>query len=1236
MATTLEKIQKRPVRNYFVKVLIQDTANKWVDISERVKRHKDRVTGIPKIKINTDSKTLSYRFFASSGNLVVDNSDGFWDGHVDFTLRTVDGAVAVFNRSKSYSEVVWSGRKIQFRLIEFFGETYKEKALGTFIINDIETSLGDTATLNLVDLSEPLRSRDASVVKNGMSWYQNRSISFLVKKLLELEYGTETGGLLPATYDIDSRIDLETYDGSSTISVIGPPPQLTDTDGDGIADIYLEKQKRTRAMVIAPAIIGAANKSDAKNTLYLGSDKELYSYNTTEDIFTKLGEVPSYYTNRYIHKLFYDDTQGIIYAVVCDALERGQGGAGYSRNIDGLIDLIQNYTSGDVYEAIIYSYTSIEGFKLIDYTEFSTGRKFGSSNGKFIGRLPIRIDGHGSYIGQHYTYNAGPNIYTPYRQYFYSKWPNYGIETVAIWWDVQIVDLGPEVSFLEKADSAFQSGGPLVKMPTYGDGYLFIYSGEVIDFMGYRYSIGSQGNICFNKVVASGFNKGAFCGYTVGADDSLQFVTFNPDTGGQTFLISSDLNISISGTSCSAQPICSCADGIVAKIYSGVVAFRDKIQGASYNDYEGQIWAINYSTGTKTNLISSTKPYIPVELFYNPYDSTHKLWVVYMCQEYLLTDGTNKPIYKICRINTTTGAQLDVNNLTNLTNQPTGFTQDSAGNLYFVTHQAGLLYKYSTTGVLELLDSGFPITEESSFLSAGLCIDTATRSGSTIIWGVSAGEIDNEMMESTTPAGKSYLFKYDKVISEHVELADFSGLSVWDALGLLAQRAHCSMGFDEEGNFFFKRREIDSTVSYTIDIDKGDAISIEKDRGKEDIYNYVDIAPYIVTFKEPEYKGYLNTTGRSDKEKEATVGDDEVVIKQTDLVTKKIDMVCIRDGNMNKSIPLFKYIVYEPVITGRFIADQSNATVLNVGSTFGGEETEFGIKVGYCLLYTDTDENEFYRRITAISSDTNTITLDSAISVKMNDEFSVYRRYKVSSSDISTKAWSDEGVTYIATGVNLSTIHTVNSVENLSVGTLINIGGSDVRIVAISEDDKKISVSQEVTTTTGEIVKAYFAPASANTWYEIGNTNVQLMISTTAVQTVFKQGDRITIDCAGLGTEADEASRQIAVNNESISKHGKNQYPNINNRFLTRKLAKQLAQKLRTLYAFPKYSFKITIPLSNYLDIKGTSNLARIDIRSQKLLPLREGYTESCRIVSMEHDTMKGTTTIELKADVFY
>jgi hypothetical protein len=136
----LEKLQKRNGRNYFVKVLVQDKNSRWVDLSDRCKRHKDRVIGLPKIKINTDSKSLSHRFYASSGEMTVDNSDGFWDSRPNFTLKTIDGYTASFDYTKSNSEIVWSGRKIQFRLYEQYQEVYREKALGTFLIDDIETS----------------------------------------------------------------------------------------------------------------------------------------------------------------------------------------------------------------------------------------------------------------------------------------------------------------------------------------------------------------------------------------------------------------------------------------------------------------------------------------------------------------------------------------------------------------------------------------------------------------------------------------------------------------------------------------------------------------------------------------------------------------------------------------------------------------------------------------------------------------------------------------------------------------------------------------------------------------------------------------------------------------------------------------------------------------------------------------------------------------------------------------
>lgn len=1250
MAVTLEKIQKRPVRNYFVKVLIQDTAGKWVDISERVKRHKDRVTGIPKIKINTDSKTLSHRFYASSGSLVVDNSDGFWDGHVEFTLKTIDGAAATFNSSKASSELVWVGRKVQFRLIEFFGETYKEKALGTFLIDDIKTSLGETATVSLVDLSEPLRSRDASVVKNGMSWYQNRSISFLVKKLLELEYGTETGGILPPTYEIAGAINLQTFDGSKTLSAIGSPPQETDTDGDGEANLFYEKPKSARVICMAPSTIGYSNKNDNKNTIYIGCNEQLFSFNPSNNLYTELSSAITLGSGFYISYLWYNSVTGKIIGIAQMDLPV---------NTD-VYTIANDYGISTNREspwiappAKVFEYTSAGGLVVkTTISNFYSGKYLALQATAFN-----RATGGDAYVfGLHGTALAEgtdfcPNMYFNYQQY---------LQIYAGLGDDKIVKLeyGNDTITINDATAS------TVSLPGYANGYCTImgYS-DTDDFTeGYRdnwirASWGQQGCVSFIENAVGAYTEGAILYATVSnlantvSRDKYNLYIYNVASN-TSALIDSDVTISIEGRvstqDAPAIPISSCAKTSTALptgvgFYVGVHGWLQSLAtvsgsvepNAAYDTMASDIRFYSLSSGSwlSTDFVD-TSGLVPLEIYHNGEGSTG-LFVSWLNRLYITSDETNI-LYKMYNYNESTfSGTLIYSSL----NQPKGlvYTTDA---LWFVQQQTGYLSKYNTvSGLLSVVDDGFPITDENLCLISGLVVDYYTRSGDFILWGISSSFFDQQMSASS---GIYYnLFKYDSVISEYVSVADFEGLSLWDALGFLAQRANCSMGFDEEGNFFFKKREIDSTASYTIDVDDGDIISIEKNRGKDEIYNYVEITPYNSVYKEPEYSAYLQS--RETEEEDSTIAEDEIVLKQLDTLTKYIDLICVLDGdahcnNTNSGYPLFKFAIYDSIISGRFDRAHTNETTLYVCSLYGGADTEYGIKIGYYLVITDSDENETFYEITGVNNSNNTIVISSPITTTSNQDFKVVKRNKISSSG-TIKLWSDEGVTFIknTTSTKTSTEHTVNSTDNLSLNSVILIGGQYLRITAIDYITNTITVSKFVTLNNGDIVSAYFAPYNSDSFFEIGNSKVFIRFNTPDnSKSVFKQGDRITVKCAGMVVEADDASKQTAVNTESMTKYGKNQYPNINNRFLTRKLAKQLAQKLRTLYAFPKYTFKITMPLSNYLDIKGTSNLARIDVRSQKLLPLRSGYTEPTRIVSIEHDTQKGITTLELKSDSFY
>jgi len=1255
MLPVLEKLQRKQGRNYFVKVLVQDKSSRWVDVSDRCHRVKDRIVGLPKIKINTDSKSLSYKFYASSGEMTVSNEDGFWDSIPPFTLKTIDGYTANFDYTKSKSELVWSGRKIQFRLYEQYQDIYREKSLGTFLIDDIETSLGETASIKIVDLSEPLRQRDASVVKNGMSWYQNRSISFLVKKLLELEYGTETGGMLPSTFDIDARIDLETFDGERTLSTIGPPPQETDTDNDGISNIFYEKIKSARCSCIAPSTISTDTKSSAKNTLYFGCDEQIFSYNPSNDLYGELTSSSTLGTGYYIRYLWFNSVEGAIYGIAYADMPQTAISAGTLYGWMSVTAKVFKYTTS-VGLSVLGSISNFYDGKYIYHDSACFTSSLGTGEG-----IPS-VDGLGCGLwGSSGEFT--PNIYFNYRQFirYYSQLDNRKVVKVEHA-DDKVLNADIELSIEE--------------LPCYVDGFCGLYGYSSADDYTdgyfdtkYRTSFGQQGGVSFLDSSIGLYTQGAILFATVGnAGDrytrySIDLKVINIsllNTVGittATSTIDENIIVPFGTTSVPGVPISACARKFSTSPGSGfyvgthgwaLEVYPRSGEAVNYNSMSSEIRFYNLSTLAWTTILSYDSTKIPIEIYYDngeltssTGDDSSGLYVVLLDRAFILTSGS-EPLYSLYRYDKLGMGLAQI--ITTSMNQPKGIIKEQSStqnNLWFVSQQAGYLAKYNfTTNILSMVDEGFPITDNNFFLYSQLMLDEETRSDETIVWGISSSYFDYQL---TNASGISfYLFKFDKVLSEYVSLADFEGINIWDALGLLAQRANCSMGFDEDGNFFFKKRTLDANSSYTLNVDNGDIYTIKKDRGKDEIFNYIEITPYNSLFKEPEYKAYLQI--RDADEDVDTVGDDELVLKQTDTITKKIDLICVVDGDANiakstSGFPMFKFCAYEPVITGRFDRAHTAQTILYCASIFGGEDTDFGIKPGYYLLYTDSSDDEHYYEILSVSTSNNTIVIDTAITTERNDEFKVYKKGKISnSSSISKKLWSDEGVTFITADYLVETTeHYVNSTDNLSKNTVVLIGNKFVRITAIEESEKKISVSPATTASIGDIVKAYYAPYNNTEFFEIGRTRVFIQISSaTANKAIFKQGDRITIDCPGLVLESDEASKQVAVNTQSISKYGKRQYPNINNRFLTRKLAKQLAQWIRTEYAFPKYNFSITMPLSNFLDVVGTANLTKVTIRSQKLLPYRSGYQEDCRICSIEHDIGRGVTTLELKSDSFY
>lgn len=175
-------------------ILFKDKNNEWVDFSDRFVR-------LSSITHNAEELTTKTAFITSINNLIMDNSDGFWDGADSFKDN--------FSLSKNKSEVVLKGTDVLVKdKINDRGKSY-DVSLGRYKIVRLKTTEGK-ATIKLNSLSQWL-NKDSTVpekVKNGHRWHQFRSISFLLKELLKINNSSDdVNGTVNSVSN--SKLDLD-------------------------------------------------------------------------------------------------------------------------------------------------------------------------------------------------------------------------------------------------------------------------------------------------------------------------------------------------------------------------------------------------------------------------------------------------------------------------------------------------------------------------------------------------------------------------------------------------------------------------------------------------------------------------------------------------------------------------------------------------------------------------------------------------------------------------------------------------------------------------------------------------------------------------------------------------------------------------------------------------------------------------------------------------------------------
>lgn len=206
--------------SYVFKLYIQDEGSRWVDFSDRLQEdEKGNLSAAGTVSKSLVGDDIISMYKTNKIKLALDNSQFFWDNVEKWEdIKTVDGNIADFNLSKNNYEIKLTNN---WAKLACFDKNDNYYSLGIYKIESLSTNLSQaTANMSLISISNYLQKRDANIVKDGQNWYINRSITFLLEKLLnEADSGDTFETNLPDT------IKIPTYKNIRTFSQLGQPPQ---------------------------------------------------------------------------------------------------------------------------------------------------------------------------------------------------------------------------------------------------------------------------------------------------------------------------------------------------------------------------------------------------------------------------------------------------------------------------------------------------------------------------------------------------------------------------------------------------------------------------------------------------------------------------------------------------------------------------------------------------------------------------------------------------------------------------------------------------------------------------------------------------------------------------------------------------------------------------------------------------------------------------------------------------
>lgn len=1267
--TEVQDVLERANVKGHLKVYIKDNNSKWVDFTDRFETAGKNLLHSIRAITNTMETKLG-QFCASGQTITMSNADRFWDQPFP-SLTTTDGNTASFSTSANGQATVIHDHQLKIAVEYLLPDgTSVEDPLGVFLIENspVTDSASGLAEIKLVGLQKRFMEKDASSVKDGMSWYTNRPIAFLIKELIKTVYPSSSAGV-PSTYTLPDKIEIRTADNERTLSSFGRPPEQI-SGGNWTYSDYTTR-----------ALCWAQTTGDSQKYLYMGCDEKLYKYDPTTDSYTYCGTVTASY---YIKRLWYNSNDGKLWG--CAWPDIAQPGA-----------ITANIT--DYESMIIFSWNGTSFSSTASFSAFSGEYSLRGNSGD--GLTTSRHIG-GSHTTSPSETDHGENIAIPFSQ-----------QAVPLKHYIRAYDVGGDNStertdlgwFRQKDQSLFGeriSGGVIGGWYNWDSqkdaGYYEYHAGwtePVANRLSLRFSMNQRGCVMFNKYHSV---SGAIIYWTHSSGDfSLKYYDCTYGVHGS---FSNVANFSVDSRY--FQPTAGCSSRISDTIYFAGMCWYDKPSDTYSRSY---LYSFDLSdTGAPTQLYDAndyaSKTYTVLDMDIFGDGATLSLLVSLFDRANLGTPSA----YILAEHSTTLDANFSV--IQTSGHQYLMLTGDSVGDDGYDGYcvQEGtmkLLRINDGTSTVTIMDDGWPCVEGESNLASNLAFDSDTRGSSAcIIYGVSAPSYPDDT-QALTVIGKYYLWKFDTYYSGRIELADFSDKSAWDALGLFMQMSDYVMGFDPDGAFYVVPRTTTAgTADYTLrsDAQKQLIVDIKKDPGYDEVYNYAEAFPYMSQLEAPaaeikiktrptEY--YDDASGNSYSPKFC-----EFNISQKDNLRKSIKCVCVKsagkrgrlsahdiEGNINETQGSgarpsknnetddewlrFKYLIYESVIETQLASQYTSGTDIVLSSVFGGDAEDNGVHVGDWFVIQDPDTGaDIIKQITLVTTSTNTIQVDSALgdNFEPNDPCQIIKSFASAAGTRAT--WSDEGITYLAAAIALSTTTTatLTSVKDISVGAILLIDSEEMLVTAVNNSTNVVSFSasdgtlmrgQGGTTAAahsdGSIVRAYFAPGAGsesadNKPYEIGGTNVFLAFKRGSETDEdrqwterFEVGDIITVECPGMVLKKNDQSKQSCYDTDSKAKYGRRNYPAIDNRFLSHKMAKDICRRVVNDYKNPHWIVTVKTKLLSWIwFISSDDDLTLLDVIHDDLFRRSPGYTVQGYPRSITHDPKNGTSQFVLRGITAY